>query len=67
MGSKVTTLHQIDFSLILTLGPSNWLGYYFVLWHKVKVDIIIIIIIIIIIMFVGNSYDPKRDPRQLRL
>ena len=53
-GSKVTTLHQIDFSLILTLGPRNWLGYYVVLWHKVKVDIIIIIIIIII-MFVGNS------------
>ena len=49
-GSKVTTLHQIDFSLILTLGPRNWLGYYVVLWHKLKVDIIIIII-----MFVGNS------------
>ena len=30
------TLHQIDFCLILTLGPSNGLGYYVVLWHQVK-------------------------------
>ena len=33
---KKGTIHQIDFYLILTLGPRNGPGYYVVLWHEVK-------------------------------
>ena len=32
------TLHQIDFYLILTLGPRNGLGYYVVLWYYIRED-----------------------------
>ena len=33
---KKLTLDQIDFYLIITIGPWNGLGYYVVLWYKVK-------------------------------
>ena len=35
---KKGTLHQIDFYLILTLGPRNRLGYCVKLWHYIKED-----------------------------
>ena len=35
---KKGTLHQIDFYLILTLGPRNGLGYYVVLWYYIRED-----------------------------
>ena len=33
---KKGTIHQIEFYLILTLGPRNGPGYYVVLWREVK-------------------------------
>ena len=33
---RKNTLHQIDFYLILTLGPRIGLGYYVVLWYYNK-------------------------------
>ena len=36
--SKKDTIHQINFYLILTPGPRKRLGYYVLLWYKVKED-----------------------------
>lgn len=33
---KKGTIYQVDFYLILTLGPRDGLSYFFVLWYKLS-------------------------------